>query len=88
MKYAIKFIGPIVVFFNIDGLKNYTSGIFNDASCSLQKNHAALAVGYGTDKQTGLDYWIVKNSWGTVWGLYLITYYMKLHYLCNFYIKR
>ena len=68
MKFAISNIGPIVVFFNIDMMIKYPGGIFNDANCSPQKNHAALAVGYGTDAATGLDYWIVKNSWGTSWG--------------------
>ena len=27
-----------------------------------------LVVGYGTDEATGLDYWLVKNSWNTTWG--------------------
>ena len=31
-------------------------------------NHAVLAVGYGRDKTTGLDYMLVKNSWNTTWG--------------------
>jgi C1A family cysteine protease len=45
----------------------YTGGIITSASCGTQLDHAILAVGYST--QGKQEYWIVKNSWGTSWGL-------------------
>jgi len=45
---------------------NYASGIFQGCS-STSPSHAVLVVGYGTDED-GVDYWLVKNSWGTNWG--------------------
>ncbi|KAD3068814.1 hypothetical protein R6Q59_017189 [Mikania micrantha] len=47
----------------------YTGGIY-DGQCSSSAysiDHAVLIVGYGS--QDGEDYWIVKNEWGTYWGL-------------------
>ncbi|KAJ7968711.1 Cysteine proteinase RD21a [Quillaja saponaria] len=47
----------------------YTGGIY-DGECSSDPNdidHAVLVVGYGSEDDE--DYWIVKNSWGTSWGI-------------------
>lgn len=63
-------IGPIPVALNAGKLYKYTKGVFAPSSCDASKlNHAVLIVGYGTDEESGMDYWLVKNSWGTSWGL-------------------
>ena len=66
MTQALDSVGPLSIVLNADILQSYSSGIVN-TRCSKDVNHAVLAVGYGTDAK-GLDYYIVKNSWGSAWG--------------------
>jgi C1A family cysteine protease len=45
----------------------YEGGIYTGEQCAQTVNHAMVAVGYGRD-ESGIDYAIVKNSWGADWG--------------------
>ncbi|KAL3739950.1 hypothetical protein ACJRO7_021261 [Eucalyptus globulus] len=48
------------------GFKQYSGGIFN-GPCGETTNHAVAIVGYGKTPD-GIDYWLLKNSWGETWG--------------------
>jgi cathepsin X len=46
---------------------NYTSGVFDDKTGDLTTTHAISIVGWG--EENGTPYWLVRNSWGTYWGI-------------------
>jgi KDEL-tailed cysteine endopeptidase len=45
--------------------QSYTSGTITSSACGTNIDHAVAIVGYST---TG-NYWLVRNSWGTSWGM-------------------
>lgn len=70
MKAVVANYGPLAVSVDASGWEFYGGGVFSDSNCSpTSTNHAVVIVGYGTDKATQKDYWIIRNSWGTEWGL-------------------
>ncbi|XP_013139369.1 PREDICTED: cathepsin L1-like [Papilio polytes] len=69
LKEAVATRGPISIAFHaMHSFRTYKGGIYYEDRCNANNlNHAMLVVGYGRERNQ--DYWLVKNSWGTGWGL-------------------
>ena len=59
--------GPVSVAIDAAGIamQLYFGGIIK-RFCGTSLDHGVLVVGYGSE--SGTDYWILKNSWGSGWG--------------------
>ncbi len=67
---ALAKVGPIPIGFNagLPSFQFYRSGIYYDPKCDSNIDYIMLLTGYGT-LETSQDYFKVKNSWGTSWGM-------------------
>lgn len=66
--HALANSGPVVMSVDAENLFMYNSGVFSGCQPDTVVNHAVLGVGYGKDKKSQKDYWLIKNSWGEGWG--------------------
>jgi len=69
MKEFLYTNGPLAIAINADPFQYYIGGIIDEDEWSCDPeglNHGVVLVGYGSED--GLDYWIIRNSWGDYWG--------------------
>ncbi|XP_032268953.1 cathepsin O isoform X2 [Phoca vitulina] len=67
MAKALLTFGPLVVVVDAVSWQDYLGGIIQHHCSSGEANHAVLITGF--DKIGSTPYWIVRNSWGSSWGL-------------------
>jgi len=67
MLYYIATTAPVSICVDASSWQYYTGGIITKG-CGDTLDHCVQITGFGTDAKSGVDYWLIRNSWGTVWG--------------------
>jgi papain like protease len=59
-------VGPLTCCFDVyNDFFGYGSGVYHQVSTQRAGTHCVLLVGYDDNQQA----WLIKNSWGTGWGM-------------------
>lgn len=61
--------GPMETAFDVyEDFMHYAGGVYHHVTGKFLGGHAIKVLGWGTDKDSGLNYWLCANSWGEAWG--------------------
>jgi len=60
-------IEPVSVAVDASIWSSYSGGVITK-NCGADLNHGVLLVGAGFDSSKSVNFWKIKNSWGTSWG--------------------
>lgn len=60
--------GPIACPIDATPLEEEYNGGIITKDTTAPTDHIVEIIGWGTDKETGLKFWHVRNSWGEYWG--------------------
>ncbi|CAH8317208.1 unnamed protein product [Eruca vesicaria subsp. sativa] len=65
--------GPLAIAINAMWMQTYIGGVSCPYVCSKSQDHGVLLVGFGSAGYAPIrlkekPYWIIKNSWGEMWG--------------------
>jgi len=63
---ALKKYGPLSIGADASAWSNYNGGVLTADQCGSNVDHAIQLTGYSPDQG---GYWIVRNSWGSDWGI-------------------
>lgn len=65
--------GPVAAGVNAEPIVEYKGGIVRDSNFFHKLiNHVVSIVGWGVEN--GIEYWIVRNSWGEYWGMFFFNF--------------
>jgi C1A family cysteine protease len=67
--------GPLSICVDASSWQYYTGGVLMASSCTTNIDHCVDAIGYNLGANP--QYWSVRNSWGTDWGM---NGYIQLQY--------